>query len=90
MEWVTEYGPAALQLGWFLVSCALGWVCSKLWARLVTLEEERATVLKDRIKEARDDVEGQMKLSAKIVEEQTKTRELLERLERQIERRNGE
>jgi hypothetical protein len=77
-----------IQGGFAAVSVILGLVVRAMWARTLELEKDKETILKSQVEAAREDTEESRALTKAIVEEQTRTRGIVERLERKLERQD--
>ncbi len=83
---VQTWLPILTQGGFAVVSIVLCFVARAMWNRIVLLEKDKETILKQSIEDARKEAEASQDLLREVVEEQTKGRRVMERLERKLAR----
>ena len=83
---VETWLPILIQGGFASVCLVLGMVVKTMWARITKLEEQKEAILRQATEDAREEARAAQELTSKLIEEQTKTRTVIERLERKLER----
>ena len=83
---VQAWLPVIMQGGFATVCIVLSFVLRTMWNRINELEKDKEEILKQATQDAKEEAKAAQELITKMVEEQTKTRSVIERLERKLER----
>lgn len=81
--------PVLIQGGFATVCLVLSFVVKTMWARILDLEKQKEAILERSIKDAQEETREAQVLTAKLIEEQTKTRGVIERIERKLNGANS-
>jgi len=89
LDTATAWLPVLIQGGFATACIILGMVVKTMWARIGELEKQKEEILKQGIADAREEASVSQELIKEMVKEQTKTREVITRLERKLEGRTS-